>query len=115
MSLTAKRRVAAATGSKRVDAARLRALAARVTTTFDEHDELEIENPATGRLLATVPRCTGADVELALQRARVAQQSWAQTDWATREGLLMRVHDMVLERQDELLDVIQLESGKARR
>ena len=47
--------------------------------------------------------------------ARVAQSSWAKTDFAEREAILMRVHDLVLERQDEVIDVIQLESGKARR
>lgn len=90
-------------------------LAARVTTAGGEREPLEIENPATGRLLATVPRCTAEDIELAIQRARAAQSSWAVTDWAAREALLMRVHDLVLDRQNELLDVIQLESGKARR
>jgi acyl-CoA reductase-like NAD-dependent aldehyde dehydrogenase len=70
MSLTTKRASAASTGSKRIDTARLGSLAALVTTTSGEHDELEIENPATRRVLAGVPRCTGEDVELAVQRAR---------------------------------------------
>jgi succinate-semialdehyde dehydrogenase / glutarate-semialdehyde dehydrogenase len=104
------------TGSKRVDGTRLAELASRVTTIpGGRREDLEIEDPATGRLLASVPKCTGEDVELAVQRARAAQEAWARTDWATREALLMRVHDLVLEHQDELLDVIQLESGKARR
>lgn len=94
------------------DAARL---AARVTRGREAHEEMEIENPALGQPLGAVPRCTGEDVELAVQRARAAQAQWAGTDFAARERLLMRVHDLVLERQDELLDVIQLESGKARR
>jgi succinate-semialdehyde dehydrogenase / glutarate-semialdehyde dehydrogenase len=97
-------------------AARFSELAARVTTVPDaDRDELEIENPAVGRLLGTVPRCTAEDVELAVQRARLAQSSWAKTDFAEREAILMRVHDLVLERQDEVIDVIQLESGKGRR
>jgi succinate-semialdehyde dehydrogenase/glutarate-semialdehyde dehydrogenase len=117
MSVAARRRSAPdPTGSARIDARRLAELAARVTTVRGaERDELEVENPAVGRLLATVPRCAAEDVELAVQRAREAQSSWARTDFAAREALLMRVHDLVLERQDELLDVIQLESGKARR
>jgi succinate-semialdehyde dehydrogenase/glutarate-semialdehyde dehydrogenase len=101
--------------SKWVNDARLAELAARVTTTDGEHDMLEIENPATGERLAEVPRCTSEDVELACRRARAAAERWRQTDWATRKRILLRFHDLVLERQDELLDVIQLESGKARR
>jgi succinate-semialdehyde dehydrogenase/glutarate-semialdehyde dehydrogenase len=91
-------------------------LAARVTVVPGaEREDLEIENPAVGRVLGVVPRCTAEDVELAVQRAREAQTSWARTGFAEREALLMRVHDLVLDRQDEVLDVIQLESGKARR
>lgn len=91
-------------------------LAARVTVVPGaEREDLEIENPAVGGRLGSVPRCTAEDVELAVQRARVAQSAWASTGFAEREALLMRLHDLVLERQDEVLDVIQLESGKARR
>ena len=124
MTLATSRPVPAPTGSRRVDTARLTELARRVTTAGEERDgleklekleKLEIENPATGRLLGVVPRCTAEDVELAVGRARAAQQGWAMTDWAVREALLMRFHHLVLDRQDELLDVIQLESGKARR
>jgi succinate-semialdehyde dehydrogenase/glutarate-semialdehyde dehydrogenase len=105
-----------ATRSRATGSGRFAELAARVTTVPGaEREDLEIENPATGQALGVVPRCTGDDVELAVSRAREAQASWAATGFAEREALLMRVHDLVLERQDEVLDVIQLESGKARR
>jgi succinate-semialdehyde dehydrogenase / glutarate-semialdehyde dehydrogenase len=104
-----------ATGSKRIDAARLRALAARVAAGDGEHEPIEVDNPATGRPLAHVPRCTPEDVELAVERARTAQAGWRETGWAERRGILLRFHDLVLERRDELLDLVQLESGKARR
>jgi succinate-semialdehyde dehydrogenase/glutarate-semialdehyde dehydrogenase len=104
-----------ATRRRSAGSPRLAELAARVTTTGDERDDLEVENPATGQLLASVPRCTAEDVEEAVRRARAAQESWRETDWATRREILLRMHDLVLARQDELLDVIQLESGKARR
>jgi succinate-semialdehyde dehydrogenase / glutarate-semialdehyde dehydrogenase len=105
-----------ATRSRATGSGRFAELGARVTTVPGaEREDLEIENPATGQALGVVPRCTGEDVELAVSRAREAQASWAATGFAEREALLMRVHDLVLERQDEVLDVIQLESGKARR
>ncbi|HKP88513.1 MAG TPA: succinic semialdehyde dehydrogenase [Thermoleophilaceae bacterium] len=112
---TEVRRRFAPTGSKRVDNAHLEALARRVTTVSGEHEELEVEKPATGEVLATVPRCTAEDVETAVERARAAQRRWRETDWAERRRILLRYHDLVLDRQDEILDVIQLESGKARR
>jgi succinate-semialdehyde dehydrogenase/glutarate-semialdehyde dehydrogenase len=110
-----RRRTPAPTGSKRVDTRRLEQLADRVTRGDGEHEQIEVENPAIGRLLGTVPRCTDDDVELAVQRARRAQERWRESDFAQRKRILLRFHDLVLERQDALLDVIQLESGKARR
>jgi succinate-semialdehyde dehydrogenase/glutarate-semialdehyde dehydrogenase len=112
---TAAPAAAAPTGSKRVDAQFLRRLADRVATGGGERERMEVEKPATGELLATVPRCTGDDVELAVERARAAQAGWRQSDWAQRRSVLLRFHDLVLERRDELLDLVQLESGKARR
>jgi succinate-semialdehyde dehydrogenase/glutarate-semialdehyde dehydrogenase len=103
------------TGSKRVDAARLDELARRVTTAGAEREPIEVENPATGQLLGTVPRCNPEDVAVAVDRARAAQAGWRRTDWSQRRGILLRFHDLVLARQQELLDLIQLESGKARR
>jgi succinate-semialdehyde dehydrogenase/glutarate-semialdehyde dehydrogenase len=62
-----------------------------------------------------VPRCTPEDVHAALARAREAQAAWARTSFAERRRVLLRFHDLVLARQDEILDLIQLETGKARR
>jgi succinate-semialdehyde dehydrogenase/glutarate-semialdehyde dehydrogenase len=109
------KRSAEPTGSERIDARRLRELAGRVTTSGGEREDLEVENPAVGRLLATVPKCTAEDVEFAVNRGREAQARWRESSFAEREQVLLRFHDLVLGRQDELLDVIQLESGKARR
>ena len=103
------------TGSERVTAAHLAALAARVCAGEGEREQIEIENPATGSVLATVPRCTADDVDAAVERGRKAQASWRDTPFAERERILLRYHDLILDRQDEVLDVIQLESGKARR
>ena len=100
------------TGSKRIDAKRLAELAGRVTTAGDDRESIEVEKPATGDPLATVPRCTAEDVELAVDRARAAQVRWRESDFAERRRVLLDFHDLVLDRQDELLDILQLESGR---
>jgi succinate-semialdehyde dehydrogenase / glutarate-semialdehyde dehydrogenase len=105
---------AAALPSDRIAPARLEALAARVRTE-GEREWMEVEQPFTGRRLAAVPRCTPDDVKAAIARARAAQAAWARTGFAERRRVLLRFHDLVLERQDEVLDLLQLESGKARR
>ena len=100
--------------SSRVSAARLEALAARVRTEAPR-ERLEVEQPFTGAALGSVPRCAPEDVTAAVARARAAQVAWARTSFAERRRVLLRFHDLVLARQEEILDLVQLESGKARK
>ncbi|MET9432859.1 succinic semialdehyde dehydrogenase [Streptomyces sp. NPDC006551] len=70
--------------------------------------------PFTGERLAELPESTPEDVAEAFARARAAQGAWAATPVRARAAVLLRFHDLVLERQAEVLDLIQLETGKAR-
>ncbi|MFF1462710.1 succinic semialdehyde dehydrogenase [Streptomyces sp. NPDC058330] len=70
--------------------------------------------PFTGEKLADLPESTPEDVETAFRRARAAQPAWAATSVRARAAVLLRFHDLVLQRQSEVLDLIQLETGKAR-
>jgi succinate-semialdehyde dehydrogenase/glutarate-semialdehyde dehydrogenase len=70
--------------------------------------------PFTGEKLADLPGSTPEDVANAFERARAAQAGWAATPVRQRAAVLLRFHDLVLERQAEILDLIQLETGKAR-
>ncbi|MER5553159.1 succinic semialdehyde dehydrogenase [Streptomyces sp. NPDC002793] len=71
-------------------------------------------SPFTGEKLADLPESTPEDVETAFERARAAQSAWAATPVRARAAVLLRFHDLVLQRQSEVLDLIQLETGKAR-
>src|SRR5690606_28977857 len=62
-----------------------------------------------------LPRCTPEDVRAVARRARDAQARWAQTPFHERAAIFLRFHDRLLQRQEEVLDLVQLESGKARR
>jgi succinate-semialdehyde dehydrogenase/glutarate-semialdehyde dehydrogenase len=103
------------TGSDRIGAEQLHALAARVASAEGERERIEVDKPASGGRLATVPRCTPEDVAAAVARARAAQQAWRETSWSERRQVLLRFHDLLLNRREEMLDLLQLESGKARR
>lgn len=98
----------------RLTAERLDALASRVATAA-RREPLVVEAPFTAEAVGAVPRCTADDVAVAFERARHAQAGWAATPVAERAAVLLRLHDLVLDRQGEVLDLIQLESGKARR
>lgn len=75
----------------------------------------EVRSPIDGAPLAHVPQSSEADVVEAFARARRAQERWARTSYDHRQRLLLRLHDLVLDRQDEIIDLIVLESGKARK
>ncbi|MEU3980300.1 succinic semialdehyde dehydrogenase [Streptomyces sp. NPDC026672] len=70
--------------------------------------------PFTGEKLADLPESTPEDVERAFGAARAAQAVWAKVPVRQRAAVLLRFHDLVLARQAEVLDLIQLETGKAR-
>ncbi|MBD3550173.1 MULTISPECIES: succinic semialdehyde dehydrogenase [Streptomyces] len=71
--------------------------------------------PYTGLPLADLPVSTPDDVDEAFARARVAQRGWAATPVRERKRILLRYHDLVLARRNEVLDLMQAENGKTRR
>lgn len=78
-------------------------------------DERTVITPFTGLPFATLRDATPDDVTRTFERTRTAQKSWATTDPSERARVLLRFHDLVLSHRDDLLDVLQLEGGKARR
>jgi len=79
------------------------------------HEEIPVRAPFTGEIFGYIPAAQEADVELAISHARNGQRSWAKLSFKERSRIFLRFHDMLLERQGEVLDIIQLETGKARR
>ncbi len=101
------------TASYALDPAYVRSLTGRVISTTGE--SVPTYTPITGQPLAMIPQSSAADVKEAFARARRAQQAWSRTSLAHRSQLLLRLHDLVLDRQDEIMDLICWESGKARK
>lgn len=70
--------------------------------------------PFTGDVLHELPLSTAQDVQDAAAAARVAQASWWAAGWQHRRAVLLRAHDLLLERRELLLDAVQTETGKTR-
>ncbi|WP_210481750.1 succinic semialdehyde dehydrogenase [Naasia sp. SYSU D00948] len=70
--------------------------------------------PFDGSVLGEVPICTAEDVAAAAAQARRAQEEWQQVPLAERGAIFLRFHDLLLDHQERLLDIVQLETGKAR-
>ena len=73
-----------------------------------------VTSPLNGEVIGEVPIGTAEDVAKAVAECRRVQKRWAATPIKQRAEVLLRYHDLVLEHQDELLDLIQAENGKAR-
>ncbi|WP_092704271.1 succinic semialdehyde dehydrogenase [Halovenus aranensis] len=96
-----------------ISSERIASLVARVDAAGD--DELTVRAPATDDAIGSVPACDEADVERAVDRARAVQPSWADLSVGRRGELLDRFAGLVLDNQEELLDIVQLETGKSRK
>lgn len=70
--------------------------------------------PFTGEVFLELPQSTVEDVERAFHSSRLVQSSWATLSVRERSRILLKFHDAVLARRDEALDIVQLETGKAR-
>lgn len=91
----------------------LRDLEQRAVATGDR-DSIAVVAPFTGERIGSIPQSNAADVVAAVAAAREAQIGWGATSPATRARILVRFHDLLVDRADEALDLIQLEAGKAR-
>lgn len=89
-------------------------LVARLTRGVAGSGRTANHSPFTGDRLAELPEATPQDVAEAFAAARAAQTAWAAVPVRARAAVLLRFHDLVLDRQSEVLDLIQLETGKAR-
>ncbi|GAB2855296.1 aldehyde dehydrogenase family protein [Streptomyces deserti] len=76
-----------------------------------ESHELEVLNPATEEVIATVPAATAADVDAAVARAARAQTAWAALAPGDRARLLRRFAATVDEHVEELARLEVREAG----
>jgi succinate-semialdehyde dehydrogenase/glutarate-semialdehyde dehydrogenase len=70
--------------------------------------------PFTGEVSHELPISTAHDVESAAAAGRVAQQAWLAAGPAHRRAVLLRAHDLLLRKSDELMNTLQSETGKTR-
>jgi len=69
-------------------------------------------NPATGAVLAHIRIDGAAEVDAAVQRARLAQRQWAATPGAERARVMRRAVALLLVRNDELATLETEDTGK---
>ncbi|KAF1019609.1 MAG: Glutarate-semialdehyde dehydrogenase DavD [Paracidovorax wautersii] len=76
------------------------------------HGHSELRNPATGELLAKLPRCKDEETTLAIVAADKAFRAWRQTTAKHRAQVLLRWWSLIVENKEDLATLITLEEGK---
>jgi succinate-semialdehyde dehydrogenase/glutarate-semialdehyde dehydrogenase len=65
-------------------------------------------NPNTGKVFYELPQQNAEQVASAVNAARHAQKAWGKTDPKQRAKFLYKLHDLLLEDHEELLDIVQI-------
>lgn len=72
----------------------------------------ETINPSTGQVLAVVPECDAADIDLAVAAARAAFEGpWSRVKPYDRQALMLRLADIIDAHYDELAALDTMEMG----
>lgn len=79
------------------------------------HDQsVEVISPINGKVMFVLPQFSADEVARLVEIAKAAAPTWAQTPVEQRAQVLLGLHDLLIEHQQQLLDLLQFETGKAR-
>jgi succinate-semialdehyde dehydrogenase/glutarate-semialdehyde dehydrogenase len=78
----------------------------------DNGATFEVTNPATGEMLATVPKMGAAETRRAIEAAKNAFADWRRKPAKDRSALLRRWNDLIVENVDDLGKLMTAEQGK---
>jgi succinate-semialdehyde dehydrogenase/glutarate-semialdehyde dehydrogenase len=78
----------------------------------DDGATIEVVNPATRRLIGTVPRAGAAETRRAIEAAAGAFAAWARKTAKERAAVLRRWHDLMMAHRDDLAALMTAEQGK---
>lgn len=82
--------------------------------TSDSRRHLQLRSPITLEPTGELVCANEEDVAAAVARARAAQPAWAALSFDERAKFMNRAIEVVLEKQDEIVDMVVAETGKAR-
>lgn len=78
----------------------------------DDGAVLDVDDPATGEGLGTVPKCGRPETARAIAAAAKAWPAWRVKTALERADLLLRWHDLILANREDLARLMTLEQGK---
>lgn len=78
----------------------------------DDGKTIQVDNPANGRLIGTVPRMGAAETRRAIAEAQLSWPAWRARTAKDRATVLRRWFDLVIANQDDLAAIMTAEQGK---
>ena len=81
-------------------------------TTSQNHETIEVNNPATLDIIGTVPKCGTFDTKLAIEAANKALPEWRSKTAKERSILLRKWFDLIISNQEDLAQIMTIEQGK---
>ncbi len=78
----------------------------------DSAMRFDVDNPADGGVVGSVPDCGGAETRRAIEAANAALPAWRALTAKQRSGLLRRWFDLMLLNADDLALILTTEQGK---
>ena len=78
----------------------------------DSSKTIEVNNPATGDILGTVPNMGGTETKKAIEAAQAALEGWRSTSAAERSRILRKWAALQTENIDDLCRILTAEQGK---
>jgi len=81
-------------------------------TPADDGASLDIKNPATGEVIASVAKCGAAETRRAIEAAQAAQVEWRETPVKARSAILRKWYNLMMENQEDLAQILTAEQGK---
>lgn len=75
---------------------------------------IDVIDPLTGSKLHEIESHSAADVALRFLEAKKSQLEWGKTPAKHRAKIASRIADVLIARQEEIMDVLQRETGKSR-
>jgi succinate-semialdehyde dehydrogenase/glutarate-semialdehyde dehydrogenase len=76
------------------------------------HQTIEVDNPATGQVIGTVPRLGRGETRQAIEAAARAFPTWRKRTAKERAVVLRRWFDLMMANQDDLAKLMTTEQGK---
>src|SRR5271170_1046163 len=81
-------------------------------TTSSSTRSLPVTNPYDGSTITSVVLSTSNDVDIAVQAAQKAFEQWSKVNVKTRILKLMKLHQLMTDNLEELVDMVVKEHGK---